>query len=91
MICPYCGNNEWAYSIIIINAGEKALCTKCAYSAQLTAFQEIDRIPKGIYDRRDNQNNPSNNSSSSSMVGVHSHIQAVTEDTRISSLPSWLL
>jgi len=67
------------------------VCLWCKLTGPELIFQQIDRVPKGIYDRRDNQNNPSNNSSSSSMVGIHSHIQTDTEDARILSLPSWLL
>lgn len=89
MICPKCGNNEW--QMLIHVAEGVAFCSKCGNFGPIEEFQRIDRVPKGIYDRRDNQNNPNNNSSSSSMVGIHSHIQTDTEDTRISSLPSWLL
>lgn len=39
MICPNCGNIEWTDPIIVINAGDKALCTKCAFSGPLTAFK----------------------------------------------------
>ena len=89
MICPRCGNNEW--QMLIHVAEGVAFCSKCGNFGPIEEFQQIDRVPKGIYDRRDNQNNPSNNSSSSSMVGVHSHIQADIEDARISRLPSWLI
>ena len=89
MICPYCGNNEWAYLYKI--SERVAFCDKCCNLGPIEEFQTIDRAPKGIYDRRDNQIGPNDNISSSSMVGIHSHIQTDTETTRIYSVPTWLL